>query len=59
MQSAKQKGKTLWTKKAQQQVVINDGDTGDKPVTSTDVSLSSVRFIELREPLLLEADEQP
>ena len=49
--------KTLRNKRAQQQVV-NNGDADDKTVTSTDVALLNMRDTELREPLLLQSNEQ-
>ena len=58
-QTARQKYKTLWKKMAQKQVQVADNpNADDKSVTSTVVGLSSVRFTELREPMLLHVNEQ-
>ena len=56
-QKAKQMIKSLRKKTVPQQVVYN-GDADDKSVTRKDVTRSSVRVVELREPLLLQANEQ-
>ena len=55
---AKQKYKKLTNRTAPKLQVVNNGDADDKSATSTDVWLSSVRVTELREPLLLQANEQ-
>ena len=56
-QTAKQIYKTLRKETAQNQIANND-DADEKPVTRTIIAFSSLRVTELREPLLLQANEQ-
>ena len=57
-QRAKQMCNKTFRKETAQEQNVDIGDAYDKRVTSIDVALSSVRHTELREPLLLQTNDQ-